>query len=96
MSRPRGVWANENVMAPRIAAILGPVGVALLLAVSTPACTSAERAAQETYELAQFEQKQGNAEHARQLYQDVVAKYPNTSWAEKARASLADLPAAQP
>lgn len=76
--------------------IVGPIVIALLLAVSSGACASAERAAQETYDLAQFEEKQGNAEHARQLYQDVITKYPDTSWAEKARASLADLPPAQP
>lgn len=84
------------MMAHPIASIVGPIAITLLLAVSSVACTSAERVAQETYELAQFEEKQGNAEHARQLYQDVITKYPDTSWAEKARASLADLPPAQP
>ncbi|MEW6683134.1 MAG: hypothetical protein AB1451_09480 [Nitrospirota bacterium] len=83
-------------MAPRIASIVRPIAIALLLAVSSVACTSAERAAQEAYELAQFEQKQGNAEHARQLYQEVITKYPDTSWAKKARAGLSELQPAQP
>jgi len=84
-------------MTQRIAStVFYPIAFAWLLAVSSVACTSAERAAQETYELAQFEQKQGNADHARKLYQDIVTKYPGTSWAEKARAGLADLPAEHP
>jgi TolA-binding protein len=60
------------------------------------ACTSAERAGQETYELAEFEEKQGNAEHARQLYQEIVTKHPETQWAEKARARLSELQPASP
>lgn len=83
-------------MARRFASVLTPPAIALLLAVSSVACTPSERAAQEAYELAQFEQKQGNVDHARKLYQDVVTKYPETQWAEKARAGLADLPVAQP
>jgi TolA-binding protein len=83
-------------MTQRIASMISPLAFVLLLVVSPAACTSAERAAQETYELAQFEQKQGNAEHARELYQDIVTKYPDTSWAEKARAGLSELQPAQP
>lgn len=83
-------------MARRSVSINSALAIILLLAVWAPGCTSAERAAQETYELAQFEQRQGNAEHARQLYQEIITNFPGTAWAEKARASLADLPAAQP
>jgi TolA-binding protein len=80
----------------RIASMISPLAFALLLVVSPAACTSSERAAQETYELAQFEQKQGNAEHARKLYQEVVTKYPDTSWAEKARTGLSELQPSTP
>jgi TolA-binding protein len=48
------------------------------------------------FELAQFEEKQGNLEHARKLYQDVTAKYPDTSWAEQARTRLSELQPVQP
>lgn len=70
--------------------------IGLVLVFSSAACTSAERAAQETYELGQFEEKQGNADHARQLYQEIVTKHPDTSWAEKARTRLSELQPAQP
>lgn len=70
--------------------------IGLVLVLSPVACTSAERAAQETYELGRFEEKQGNAEHARQLYQEIVTKHPDTSWAEKAHTRLSELEPAQP
>lgn len=70
------------------------VGVILVLA--PMACTSAERAAQDTYELGQFEEKQGNTDHARQLYQEIVTKHPDTSWADKARTRLSELQPASP
>lgn len=79
-----------------IPSIAGSLFLGLSLLVSPVACTSAERAAQEAYELAQFEEKQGNAEHARQLYQEIVTKHPDTSWAEKARGRLSELQPAQP
>jgi outer membrane protein assembly factor BamD (BamD/ComL family) len=76
--------------------MIGPVVLGLALALSPMACTSPERAAQEAYDLAQFEEKQGNADHARQLYQGIVTKHPNTPWAEKAHARLAELQPAHP
>lgn len=76
--------------------MIGPLVLGLALALSPMACASSERAAQDAYELAQFEQKQGNMDHARKLYQDVVTKYPGTSWAEKAQASLSEIAPAQP
>jgi TolA-binding protein len=79
-----------------IPSIVGSLLLGLSVLFSPVACTSAERAAQEAYELAQFEEKQGNAEHARQLYQEIVAKHPDTSWAEKARGRLSELHPDQP
>jgi TolA-binding protein len=83
-------------MRQAIPSIAGSLFLGLVVLFSPVACTSAERAAQETYELAQFEEKQGNAEHARQLYQEVVTKHPDTSWAEKARGRLSELQPATP
>jgi outer membrane protein assembly factor BamD (BamD/ComL family) len=85
-----------RIIPQRILVVIGPIMLGLVLALSPMACTSSERAAQEVYELAQFEQKQGNMDHARKLYQDILTKYPDTSWADKARASLSELPPAQP
>ena len=83
-------------MARRSPVVAVPLAMVLLVVAWAPGCTSAERAAQDAYELAQFEQRQGNAEHARKLYEDIVAKHPETIWAEKARASLANLQSTQP
>jgi outer membrane protein assembly factor BamD (BamD/ComL family) len=80
----------------RILLMIGPIVLGLLLALSPAACTSPERVAQEAYDLAQFEEKQGNPDHARQLYQGIIAKHSTTLWAEKAKARLAELQPVQP
>ncbi len=56
------------------------------------ACASADRAAQESFELAEFEERQGNVDHARQLYQDILNRYPQSEWAHKAKGRLETLP----
>jgi TolA-binding protein len=66
------------------------------LALGSAGCPSSERAAQERFELARFEEQQGNAAHALQIYQEIVAKHPDTSWAEQARRRVSDLQPAQP
>ena len=48
------------------------------------ACTSAEDRAAELYSIAQLEEKQFNPNHARKIYQDIIAQYPTTSIAQKA------------
>lgn len=47
--------------------------------------------AKEMLETAQFEERQMNLPHAKQLYEDVVRLYPASKEAEVARARLADL-----
>jgi len=42
----------------------------------------------ELYDTAQFEEKQHNNEHARQLYEEIVKKYPGTKYATKATERL--------
>jgi outer membrane protein assembly factor BamD (BamD/ComL family) len=42
-------------------------------------------------ETAQFEEKQGNREHAAKLYAEIVQKYPGSENAKKAEARLAEL-----
>jgi outer membrane protein assembly factor BamD (BamD/ComL family) len=45
----------------------------------------------ELFETAQFEEKQNNREHARQLYQEIVTKYPGSPLAKQAAERLAAL-----
>jgi outer membrane protein assembly factor BamD (BamD/ComL family) len=40
------------------------------------------------FETAQFEEKQNNVAHAKELYQDILAKYPQSEYARKAEARL--------
>lgn len=45
----------------------------------------------ELYDTAQFEEKQNNREHAKQLYQEIVDKYPDSQVAKQAKERLAAL-----
>lgn len=51
------------------------------------ACSGEKRAA-DLYETAVFEEQQFNSEHAKQLYQEIIDKFPDTETALKARQSL--------
>lgn len=42
----------------------------------------------ELFETAQFEEKQHNLEHAKQLYGEIVKKYPTSEYGTKARERL--------
>ena len=53
------------------------------------ACTGDK--SKELFETAQFEEKQNNREHARQLYQEIVTKYPKSPLAKQAEERLATL-----
>lgn len=58
----------------------------ITLAVMFFACSS--KKAEEMYETAQFEELQRNTVHAKQLYREIMEKYPETEYAVKASASL--------
>jgi len=47
--------------------------------------------AKELIEMAEFEERQMNMPHAKQLYEDVIRLYPTSKEAETARARLAAL-----
>jgi TolA-binding protein len=47
--------------------------------------------AKELIETAEFEERQMNLPHAKQLYEDVIRLYPTSKEAEKAQARLAAL-----
>ncbi len=64
----------------------------VLLALLPLACTPSDRAAQDSFELAQFEERQGNVDHARQLYQEILSRYPQSEWGQKAKGRLEALP----
>jgi len=68
----------------RVAAWIIPT---LLLAI--PAC-GPDQAAQ-MLETAQFEERQTNKAHARELYEDILRRYPDSPAAKTARARLTEL-----
>ena len=55
------------------------------------ASSCAGNQAEELFKTAQFEELQKNREHARQLYGEIIRKYPGSEYAKKAEDRLADL-----
>lgn len=47
--------------------------------------------AKDLFETAQFEERQNNQAHARELYEQIVKQYPETDFAKNARERLAAL-----
>ena len=43
------------------------------------------------FETAQFEEKQTNVAHARELYQRIILEHPSSEWANKAKVRLEQL-----
>jgi TolA-binding protein len=66
-----------------------------LLAAVVLALVACGGGAGELYETAQFEELQRNTTHARELYQEIVTKYPSSPEAAKAKERLQALEAAQ-
>jgi TolA-binding protein len=64
---------------------------AMLFSLTLAACGGG---AGELYETAQFEELQRNTKHARELYQEIIRKYPEAPEAAKAKERLAALDAA--
>lgn len=67
-------------------AILGVVLACLML---FAACSG--NSAEDIFETAQFEELQNNREHAEQLYNDIIRKYPDSEYAAKSRERLSAL-----
>ena len=61
----------------------------VLFALAFFSCTSDN--SRELYETAQFEELQKNYSHARQLYDEIIKKHPESEFAEKARKRLSEL-----
>jgi TolA-binding protein len=64
-------------------------GAALLLSLLVSGCSGDK--AKELLETAQFEERQMNVSHAKQLYEEVIRLYPSSPEAETARQRLAKL-----
>ena len=64
---------------------------AALLVVSMATGCSSGGNGKELLETAQFEEKQGNKEHAAKLYQEIVQKHPGSENAKKAQERLAEM-----
>lgn len=62
--------------------------LAMVFLMSLPACADK---AKDLYDTAQFEELQSNREHAVQLYEEIVKKYPASEQARKAKERLAAL-----
>ena len=63
--------------------------VALVLIVSISACSGGN--AKELFETGKFEELQNNKEHATELYEEVIRKYPKSEYAIKAEERLTAL-----
>ncbi|KJU81801.1 lipoprotein [Candidatus Magnetobacterium bavaricum] len=63
--------------------------LAVVIVLLMPGCTG--KKAQELFETAQFEEKQNNREHARQLYEEIVTKFPDSEYAGKAKERLSEI-----
>jgi Tetratricopeptide repeat len=63
----------------------------LLLLVLLAGCASGEKQAADLLETARFEEKQGNLEHATQLYDEILKKCPSSAAAKDATARKAEL-----
>ena len=64
--------------------------VMLLFGIALLAGCSGEKG-KEQIETAQFEEKQGNREHATKLYSEIIQKYPGSENAKMAEARLAEM-----
>ena len=64
--------------------------ILLLSLVLTLSCCS-DNNAKELFDTAKLEELQFNPDHAKKLYQEIVSKYPESEYAEKAKERLAAL-----
>jgi outer membrane protein assembly factor BamD (BamD/ComL family) len=58
----------------------------ILLAIVLAACSGQK--ASELYDTAKFEELQNNREHAIQLYEQIIVRYPSSDYAVKAKERL--------
>ncbi|MCP4347915.1 MAG: outer membrane protein assembly factor BamD [Desulfobacterales bacterium] len=61
----------------------------IILSIGLLGCSG--KKAEELFETAELEELQKNPEHASELYQELIEKYPKSEYAEKARKRLSAL-----
>lgn len=61
----------------------------MVFALFISACSGNKAA--ELFETAKFEELQNNREHARELYEEILKKYPESEYAERAKERLSAL-----
>ncbi len=66
--------------------ILTSLFLTILLAIVLAACSGQK--ASELYDTAKFEELQNNREHAIQLYEQIIVRYPSSDYAVKAKERL--------
>lgn len=66
------------------------MAILAVLALGPGACTGDRP--KELYETARFEELQNNPEHAQELYEEILRKYPDSEFANKAVERLRGLP----
>jgi outer membrane protein assembly factor BamD (BamD/ComL family) len=66
--------------------------ILMLLCLSFALAGCSDRA-EDLYETARFEEKQFNQEHAGKLYREIIEKFPDSPYADRARERLAELEA---
>jgi outer membrane protein assembly factor BamD (BamD/ComL family) len=64
--------------------------VIMIIAVIALSSCSGDNAS-ELFETAKFEELQNNKKHAMQLYEDIIKKYPQSEFADKAKERLSAL-----
>jgi len=67
----------------------GTIWILLIVLLTGSAC-GPDQAAQ-LLETAQFEERQNNKSHAKELYEDIIHRYPDSPAAQTARTRLAQL-----
>ena len=60
--------------------------IAIAFALAVAGCS--DKKAREKYETAQFEELQKNYVHAKELYQEIIKKYPESEYAKEASQRL--------
>ena len=70
--------------------------LAILLATLVMMTGCSDNGAEELYMTAQFEERQNNVQHAKDLYQEITTKYPSSSYAKDAQARLTILSQVKP
>ena len=71
--------------------ISGKFVILLMITVALVVSACAVENGEGLYETAQFEELQNNPEHARELYEELIEKYPDSEYAGKSKARISAL-----